>query len=75
MNGEFDEYVKSCEPKATARLLESMKRRTDDRLLHEDLENERKTLLWEKTRKALRRPHKQSEPHPRKRKSRDEWER
>ena len=74
-DGEFDEYVKSREPKATARLLENMKRRTDDSLLHEDLENERKSLLWEKTRKALYHPHDQSEPRPRKRKSRDEWER
>ena len=74
-DSEFDEYIKSREPKTTARLLENMKRRTDDRLLHEDLENERKALLWEKTRKALRRPHEQSEPRPHKRKSRDEWER
>ena len=74
-DGEFDEYVKSREPKASARLLDNMKRRTDDSLLHEDLENERKALLWEKTRKALRRPHDQSEPRPRKHKSRDELER
>ena len=74
-DSEFYKYVKSRELKMTARLLENMKRRTDDRLLHEDLENERKALLWEKTRKALRRPHEQSEPRPHKRKSRDEWER
>ena len=71
-DGEFDEYVKSREPKTTAQLLENMKRRTDNRLLHEDLENERKTLLWEKTRKALHHSHDQSEPRPRKRKSRDD---
>lgn len=75
-NSKFDEYVKSYEPKETARLIHSVKHNTDNSLLHEDLENERKSLLWEKTCKALRRRHKQPDLHPRKQKSHDdEWER